>query len=132
MIPLIPLLLLSTGGWYGYKYHQKRKAFTPERRAIYERAMNSAMPPEQLQTLAAAFEKEGLTAQALLLRKRAALRSAPPEVKAQRKAIFVQAMNSQNPDAILQVAQAHEDIGAVGAAQDLRFQAETLKAVKDA
>ncbi len=134
MIPFLPLLLLSGGGWLGVREYKKRKALTPARQAVLENALNAdpPWPVEKLLALAAAFEKEGLAAQGKMLRQRAALYAAPQAVKDARRAVFMKAINSKDPDAILQVARAHEEIGAVGAAQALRLQAETLKAVKDA
>jgi len=129
---IIPVIAVSLASYFGLKAYKKKKAFTPERRSIYETAMNSPMDPQKLRDLAAAFEKEGLSAQALMLQKRAALREAPESVKAQRRTVFKQAMSSTNPVGIQAVAKAHEELGATGAAQALYLQAETLKAVKNA
>ena len=133
MIPLLPLLLLGTSGWFGAKYVREKRAFTPERRAVFERAINNeTIAPAQLRELAAAFRKEGLPTQAALLEKRAALKEAPPDVKARRRAVFQKALSSTDPDAILEVAKAHEKIGALGAAETLREHAETVRTVKEA
>jgi hypothetical protein len=129
---LIPLLVLASAGYVGHKEYKKRKAFTPERKALYARAMNSAADPTELRKLAASFESVGLHEQAMKLMKRASLREAPETVKAARREIFKKAMNSQDPDAIEKIAKAHEEVGAEGAAQALRLQAETLRAVKSA
>jgi len=132
MIPLIPALLASGAGWLGWKEWKSRKAFTPERRAVFDKAMNTVdATPSYLRQLADAFDKEGLAKQAKLLRQRAALKEAPPEVKARRREVFVKAMQSVDPDAILAVARAHEKIGATGAAEALKEQAEAVRAVKD-
>ena len=129
---LIPLLVLG-GSWFGYKAVRKHFASTPERKAAFEKAMNDqALTSVDLRTLAQGFEKVGLKDFATALRKRAALKEAPPEVKAVRKEVFVKALNSTDPAFIEKVAAAHEAIGAVGAAQDLRMHAESVKAVKDA
>jgi len=132
MLPLIPLLIASTAGYFGHKEYKRYKAFTPERKALYERAMNSPTDPNDLRKLAAAFDAQGLNKQADKLRKRAMLREAPDAVKAARQAVFKKAMNSNDPAAIDAVAAAHEKVGAEGAAQALRIQAETLRSVKNA
>ena len=132
MIPLIPVLL-ATGGFFGWKKYRHDKALTPERKAVFAQAMNTEdATPTYLRQLADAFAKEGLDAEAKRLRQRATLKEAPPEVKAKRRAIFAKAMQSTDPDAILAVARAHEAIGATGAADALKTQAEAVKAVKDA
>lgn len=134
MIPLVPVLL-AAGGWLGLKEYKRYKALTPERKAVFEKAMNSADPSvtvEYLRELAAAFEKEGLTKEAKLLQQRADLKAAPPEVKAARRDVFLKAMQSSNPDAILDVAKAHQKLGATGAAEALRDHAEAVRAVKEA
>jgi hypothetical protein len=133
MIPLIPALLLGGGSWFGWKELKRRKALTPERKAVFEKAINTEdATPTYLRSLADAFQAEGLVKEAKLLRQRAALKEAPPEVKAKRREIFAKAMQSTNPDAILEVARAHEQIGATGAAEALKAQAEAVRAVKDA
>jgi hypothetical protein len=133
MIPLIPALLLGGGGWFGWNEYRRRKALTPERKAIFDKAMNTEdATPTYLRQLADAFAKEGLAKEAKALRQRATLKEAPPEVKARRREVFVKAMQSTDPDAILAVARAHEKIGATGAADALKQQAEAVKAVKEA
>lgn len=134
MIPLVPVLL-AAGGWFGLKEYRRHKALTPERQAVFTEAMNASDPkvtPEYLRTLAVAFAKEGLDKEAKLLNQRAALKEAPAEVKAARREVFLKAMQSTNPDAILEVARAHEKLGATGAAEQLRAQAEAVRAVQDA
>ncbi len=130
---ILPLLLLAGGSWFGYKAVKKHYALTPARAAAFDKAMNDmTLTPDQLRGLAQAFEKAGLEKMALALRKRAALKEAPPDVKAARRDVFTKALNSSDPTFIEKVADAHEQIGAVGAAQDLRLHAESVKAVKDA
>jgi hypothetical protein len=132
---LFPLLLIGgAGSYFGHKWWKTKQAWTPERKQIFEAAMNADPPksPDELRGLAEAFRKEGLTAQATLLEKRAALREAPADLKAKRKAVFTKAMQSNDPKAIRAVADAHEQVGAVGAAEMLRLQADTTEAVKNA
>ncbi len=132
MIPLLPLLIASTVGYFGHREYKKHKAYTPERKTVYTRMMNSPTDPQTLRTAADTFAKDGLTKQADMLRKRATLRELPADIKAARQQVFKKAMNSQDPDAIEMVAKAHEKVGAEGAAEALRVQAETLRAVKSA
>jgi len=130
---ILPLLLLAGGGWFGIRAIKKHYALTPARQAAFDKAMNDVtLTPEQLRGIAQAFEKAGLETMATALRKRAALKEAPPEVKAARREVFTKALNSNDPALIEKIADAHEQIGAVGAAQDLRLHAESVKAVKDA
>lgn len=129
----LPLLLLSTGGFFGWKAYKKHTAMTPERKAAFNAAMNDVtIDPAKLRALAAAFAKEGLTKEAALLTKRAALKEAPPEVKKARQEVFQKALNSNDPTEVERIAAAHEQAGAVGAAEALRLHAESLKTVKDA
>src|SRR6266702_8869066 len=130
MLPLIPILIASTAGYFGHREYKKYKAYTPERKEVFKRMMNSPTDPVTLRAAASTFEKDGLTKQADTLRKRAALREAPGTLKAARQQVFKKAMKSQDPDAIEQVAKAHEAVGAVGAAESLRIQAATLRSVK--
>ncbi len=130
---IFPLLLLASGGFLGHRWYRKRHALTPQRKAAFDNAMNDVnATSESLRVLAQAFEKVGLTDQATTLRKRAVLKEAPPEVKAARREVFTKALNSTDPAFIEKVADAHEKIGAQGAAEALRQQAESVKAVKDA
>ena len=129
---LIPLIVLGTSAFYGHKAYKVHKAFTPERKALYSKLMNSPSDPTALRSAADSFQAAGLTKQADMLRKRAALREAPESLKAARREVFKKAMGSNDPSAIEAVAKAHEDVGAEGAAQALRVQAETLRAVKAA
>jgi len=127
-LPLIPLFIgsLIIGGGAAAHRHLKKRAFTPQRRQIYETAMQSCKEPDKLRALAATFREQGLTAQAVMLEKRAALRETPRELAAQRKLVFNAALSSKDPKAVLRVAEAHEKVGAMGAAQRLRDYAQTL------
>lgn len=129
---IFPLVVAGLGGWFGVNEFKKWRAYTPERKAMFEKAMNSPMDPGQLRAMADSFERDGLKKQAIALRKRASLREAPDSVKAKRREVFKKAMQSTDPRAIESVAKAHEEIGAVGAASALKIQAETLRAVQGA
>lgn len=128
MIPLLAILGV-TGAAYAIKKRQKPppKGMTPERQVIYERALLNLKEPEKLRTLAEAFEKQGLAAQADMLFKRAALRELPKEVKESRKKIFKDAMKSKDPAVIRKIAGAFSQQGAVGAAAALEEVAKGLE-----
>jgi hypothetical protein len=128
---MIPVIIAGGIAYWGYKRFIK-KGMSPDRAKIYNEAMRSMADPAKLRSLADTFAKEGLTKPAEMLRKRAALREAPDSLKAARRTVFKKAMNSDNPDGILAVAKAHEDLGATGAADALRAQAEVVRAVKTA
>lgn len=124
---LIPVLLIGLGGVAAYKAGKKLKVrLTPEREMILKSALNLKLDSSKYNELADAFEKEGLTAEATLLRKRAKLRDLPEETKASRRAIIKKAMASTNVNAIECLADAFEKEGAVGTAADLRRYAEGL------
>jgi len=106
--------------------NRKPKGLTPQRRAVFEGALATLKDPTKLRELADVYTKEGLTSEADILRKRAAIRELPKAVKLQRKAVFKKAINSKNPDAIREVAAAFAGEGCFGAARDLNAHAESL------
>lgn len=106
----------------------KKGQFGPERQEMYNEALEHLTDPAKLKKLADAFDAEGLHVQAVILRKRAELRGASPEVKAQRNAIFEKGMKSIKVDSILKLAQVFEDMTATGAAFELRKHAEEVRA----
>lgn len=135
--PLLPLVVLglTAAAWKAKKNRDEEAAainygvVTPERQVIYETAMNEVLEPEKILKMAEAFDKQGLSNQAKLLRKRAALRTLPKEIKQQRKEIFQKAMEIKDPakkDAIRKVAAAFHGEGAVGSAEALLRYAESL------
>jgi hypothetical protein len=104
----------------------KRAGLTGRRAAIFESALVTMKKPDDLRTLATAFEGEGLIPEADLLRKRAALRELPKETRKQRRAIFSKAIKSSNIEAIRKVADAFRSEGCTGAAATLYAHADTL------
>jgi hypothetical protein len=97
---------------------------TAERNHLYNSALRSTvMSADQYTALAAAFEENGLPAEALLLRKRAALRAMTPQQRMERKAAIQKALASTDPDMIEQVAGICEAQGATGSAKTLRIHA---------
>lgn len=125
-LPLFPLAVAGTVAVAAYKKFKKPPAMTEARKKIFEQAMKTLNDPAKLRTLATEFEKEGLKFQGAELRKRAAIFAAPPEVKAQRKAIFKKAMDSNNPTAIKKVAAAFHKVGHYESAAKLRDYARGL------
>lgn len=119
--------------WMAFK-KQSSTAFgvlTPEREEVYKNAMEYLQDPVKLRDLAANFEKEGLKAQAHWMRKRAEWRARPDEVKAKHNAIFEKALESENIQAILDVAKIFESLTATIKAAQLRERAKSLKALRD-
>jgi len=126
-LPLLPLLVLGLAGGAAYAVSRKPKTeMTPDREIIFQTAMEKVEDPAKLKALADVFESQGLKDQAELLRKRANLRTLPPDVKEERRAAFQSGMASQNPEAVNRLADAFEAEGALGAASALRDYAKKL------
>jgi len=126
MIPLLPLAA-ALGGLAWWRARAK-KGMTPERQKVYEAALASLKDPDALRKLADAFQKEGLAPQAELLRKRAALRELPAEVKTQRRDALRKGLQSKNVEGVEKLAAAFAKEGASGAAASLKQYAAGLKA----
>lgn len=131
----VPLVILSLAGG-AFIAQRKREAMRnpspqakAERRMVYETALNTPqMEPAKLRTLAKAFREVGSTAEATMLEKRAALREAPEDLKKERRETYKKAMASTDPQAVDRVAAAFEEIGATGAASELRKYSDGLRA----
>jgi len=126
MGPLIPVALGGAALWAWWRAKHK-KGMTPERKKIFEQAMKSLKEPEKLNTLADAFEKEGLKDEATQLRKRAKLRALPPDTQVARREAMKKALASKDPVAVEKVAAAFDKEGATGAAAKLRQYAAGLR-----
>lgn len=124
-VPIAVTVVGATAALFA-KRRKKRRGMTPERVKIYEAALISLKDAPRLETLAAAFQSEGLTEQAKLLRQRAALNAAPAEQKIERRRIFRQALCSRDPKAVVSVAAAFDKMGATGAAFTLRQYAAAI------
>lgn len=124
---VLPLIVSSVGGfaWWRVK-KQKYGKMTPERKKLFEEALKTMTDPVKLRSLAGTYEKYGLKAEAKELRKRAALREAPAEVKQKRTEVFKKALDSTDPQKVSKVADAYHKIGAYGAADKLRKYAAGL------
>ncbi len=127
MIPLLPVTILALMGGTGYVVYKRKGKMTPDRKKLFETAFETLKPPAKLRELANMFEKEGHKTEAELLRKRAALREQSPEKTAKERAIFKQAMSSNNPDAVMKIAKIFRDKGALGAAKKLENYANGLR-----
>lgn len=126
MLPLIPAAVGLAGlAWWRSR---RKKGLTPERQKTYEAALATMKDPEALRTLADAFQKEGLVPQAEMLRKRAALRELPPEVKEQRREALRKGLKSTDVEGIKKLAAAFSKEGASGAADSLLQYAKGLTA----
>lgn len=130
-LPLLPIVVISL---CGLAYHKKatsekgpgKGVLTAERQTAYETAIKECTDAGKLRTLAQVFRDQGLSVQADMLEKRAALRDMPKEVKEARRKVYKKAMASTNPDAIRNLAIAYEREGCYGAAANLRKYAASL------
>lgn len=135
-IGAVPLALIGLTGaaWYAQSKRSARLAdpkTMAERRYIYETAINNPLEPAKLRELAEAFRKVGMKPEADMLDKRAALREAPKELTEKRREAYHKALRSDNIPAILEMAQAFDDLGATGAAASLRTYAAELQSSKE-
>ena len=132
MFPLIPVVIGGLAVSAAWKVHSRQNAMTPERQRIFDAAIQSLPDPDKLRKLADAFDQQGLKAQAVLLRKRAALRELPKEVQQQRKQVFIKAMSATDPDKVEQMATVFHGEGCIGAAAVLNLYAEGLRSTDPA
>lgn len=128
-LPLIPIgigLLLGGSAWAGKKHIEKRR-FTPERRMIFDTAMEKVKDIGKLNHLADVFEKEGLKAQATLLRKRARLRGLPQAQKDARREAMRKALASTDIAALKRFADALHSETAYANEAKIRSYIKTLE-----
>jgi hypothetical protein len=124
---LIPIaVVLGTATLYRIYRRPRRVGMTGKRQQIYESALVTLKQPEKLRALAAAFEGEGLIAEADLLKKRAEIRELPKSKREERRAIFRRAIQSSNIPAIRAVAAEFRAAGCTGAAANLYAHADSL------
>ena len=117
---LVPIVV-TLGSICCYKALKNNKGvMTDERQKAFDNAMASLADPAKLRELADAYQQVGLKYEADMLRKRAALREMPEEVRKGREEVFKKALQSTDKEAIANVATAFEKEGATGAAQRLR------------
>jgi hypothetical protein len=129
MLPVIlPLVGLMGLGWYkaGQAARTKQKG-TPTTNYILQRLLdNASLTPDQYRKAADGFDKEGLKAEAKMLRDRANYSELPPEEKAKDGALAKQALLSTKPDGMLKVADYLQNKGAIASAANIRQQASAV------
>lgn len=130
MLPyIIGFGALSAMAWHkAGEMHGEAKVLPPSIQYALGRLLDGKLTPEKYLKAAEMFEKHGLRAEAALLRKRAKIASLPPAEKKRLTNAYGAAMRSNKPDGILAVANALEEMGAVGAAANLREQAQKVHA----
>ena len=131
---IVPIAIAGLTGVAALVKHRRDKmAEDPrvqaQREAIYVNALNNVKNPEALRVLAQAFHEQGLTAEADMLEKRAALQELPDDVKEARKKAFRDGMACKDPEKVFALADAFHSQGATGAAENLRKYALTLPPV---
>ena len=129
VFPIVPSIIAGLATVAIIKNRNSTKGvMTPERTIVYETALSKLKDSVKLHQLADAFESEGLRPQANVLRKRAALRDLPREVREARRTVFRKAMSSTDATAVKQIANAYRADGATGAADALDKYAAGLTA----
>jgi hypothetical protein len=124
---LVPIaVVLGTVTLFRAYRRPRRVGMTGKRMQIYQSALVTLKQPEKLRALAAAFESEGLLAEAELLKKRAAIRELPKSKREERRNIFRRAIQSSNIAAIRAVADEFRAAGCTGAAANLYQHADSL------
>lgn len=127
----LPSIFLIAGGYVAWRFFFAKKGeMTIERKAIFNTGM-LLQDINKLETLARAFDDEGLPDQAITLRKRAALVSMPPDQALTYSQIVKQALSSNNPDAVDSVADQFESLGATSTASLLHEYANGLRTVQN-
>lgn len=126
MFPIVPVVVVGLAGGALWRVKKlKYGVMTPERKEFFEKSLK-LKDPIKLRTVADSYQKMGLKTEANELRKRAALREAPKELKDKRTAAFQKAISSTDPNKVSVVANAFHAIGAYEAAQKLRNYARHL------
>jgi hypothetical protein len=124
-IPVTVVCGIAATAWRVHS-RRKRSELTPDRKRVFEAAMNSELSPEDFAKLSKSFDEQGLKYEGNMLRKRAALSAAPPEIKQARREAYRKALASTNKPQIMKLADAFASQGAVGAAASLRRYASGL------
>lgn len=127
MLPILIPAVIGLTGAVAYKVHKKKAALTPQRKMILDTALNKKLTSPEYLALADAFEKEGLKAEATLLRNRAALQDAPAEKKLAWRMAFKKALSCEDPKLVDKMSEAFKKQGATGAAADLAKYAQGLR-----
>jgi hypothetical protein len=116
-------------GWFSKKSQPADFGkLTPKKLVAYKTLMSvQSLTPEEIVKGAEAFEKAGHPELGRMLRKRAELKSAPKDIRDQRKAILRDLFKSQDPDEVEEGAAAFDKVGASISADQLRSYAKGLR-----
>lgn len=101
---------------------------TPERRRVYEQALEKLKDPVKLRMLADEFEKAGCRKEADHLRKRAALGEQTPEQTLAARKLYRDALKTKDATKALAAAAYFKKIAADGAARHIEARVRALKA----
>lgn len=127
----LPSIFLIAGGYAAWRFFFAKKGeMTLERKSAFATGM-LLQDPAKLESLARVFDDEGLPDQAIALRKRAALVSMPPDKALTYSQVVKKALSSKNADAVDNVADQFENIGATSTAALLHEYANGLRAVQN-
>lgn len=97
---------------------------------IYNHVLDNVKDPEKIRAMGHAFISGGKEKQGDILLKRAENVELPLAIKKQRREAFKKAVQSQDADKLHAVANVFEQEGCVGAANNLRQIASSLKTLK--
>lgn len=103
------------------------KSMTPSIAYAFKRLLDAKLTVEQYEKAADLYEEFGLRPEAELLRKRAKLRALSPEKKKLLSDAVAKAMASTKPDAIRDLADSLQEMGALGSATNLRKHADDIE-----
>ena len=124
------VLALAGGAWAAQRKRSAAKPpeITAKHKYIYESLINGSYSAKQYREASETFAKMGYSAESLMLEKRAQLKETPKEVKDARRAKFAEAMEKwHNVENIRGLAEKFDEIGATGAANELRKRADEIE-----
>ena len=116
------------GSAFTMAQRRKQAHMSPTRRIEFEKACATVKDPKELRVLAADFERDGLRAQAKVLRSRADMRDLPDDVKDARRTAFRSAFSWKKAADLERFADLYENECAFAAAKKLRLQAAAVRA----
>lgn len=127
--PIVPVAVFGLAGVAAWQAKKRHTGMTPEREKIFIAAMRTLENPQQLNKLAEEFQKANLGREALLLKKRAALRSLPEATKEARREAFRTGIRCLDPEKVEKLAKAFHNEGCFKASDTLNLYASGLRAV---
>ncbi len=122
---VIPAIIVALCGFVFFK--KDKKGMTPERQKAYDAALRNLRDPEALRALSSDFGAEGCKAESAVLGKLADYLELPHETKMKHKALFKETLTLKDPEKVDYMAEGFENMGAIGAAGDLREYAANLR-----